>query len=718
MEQNFISYKVVGIGPSQFARYMNISEVQSNTGVSAAQHNTEKKQDFPCSDVSVNTFFDNTSTVDPYHDPFMCPTGSCGSSRTEELYKFSEDYDTEQLIVGGMNPDLARQTAREHVEIRKKADQKSEKRDRLGEEGIGPEFILTPDGDIYFPEYNDSLEKMYERQQKSSFDMYHKEEHETVLRAYQKLRDGASQSAHVCHNYNEKGELEIRDVVILTYDHQSGRGEMHVLNISNQGTMHATVESALEAATQRLVGFETVRSDDICVFVRKDNPIDPVSLFQDQHVQPSFSQHRSVYTEKNPEPHRLSTPLPDASFPNRPVFDADRSHDVPFTLPLYLQRLTGRDSEGNSMAVKAEYMEKSVFPDVSIKTEVVKQEKHFFAMKEKEQKTIDKKEAAGIGKSLFIITKTEVAKGSIPVFLDVLTGAPDQSIEIRKFLFNTKKQKEKNVSSETKYKKTKEHFKQQLLQKRIAVFDSEASRQKNVVELKRESKMSAVIYMTREFRKIKKELKRKKIESLPAVIKMKKEKLRKNSLLRRIKTDTVEILFSFAKDRLSNRKKELNSKEPVSFKQRQDRAVRIFTKISLLLRKEFMRSKKYNESRTMELKEKRKEQKNHMRILVLQFVQVFAYLQLLGYIKSKDFHINPDQKKKSDNHNIVKQEQICSSTPWILLAIVRYLVAIREQGKTVVVPKKKKQKVRTRTVAKVIYQRQRDALIQKNVYVL
>ena len=74
--------------------------------------------------------------------------------------------------------------------------------------------------------------------------------------------------------------MDIRDVVLLTYDSQTNTGRMHILNISQEGKNHKTLESARDAMQKRLGGFEgEMKTDTVFLCVREEKPIDPMSFY-------------------------------------------------------------------------------------------------------------------------------------------------------------------------------------------------------------------------------------------------------------------------------------------------------------------------------------------------------------------------------------------------------------------------------------------------------
>ncbi|KKR26824.1 MAG: hypothetical protein UT57_C0026G0009, partial [Microgenomates group bacterium GW2011_GWC1_39_7] len=298
----------------------------------------------------MNTLIHTITGIGPSR--FARYMAGCVTENENQLYKDVEDYETKKLIATShIDHDVARDLAHNIVSKRKDVDDRYKEKDQQGIEGKGPEFEFTPEGDVRFPEFNECLGEMCERQKAVRPQEYNKEEHDTVISAYQTLRNGAKQAAHIVHHYNE-GELDIRDIVILTYDHKTNTGQMHVLNISREGKNHQTLESAREAMKTRLGGFtEEIKTEGVFLFVREEKPIDPVSLFREKTNSEEI--HERTVTSLNDyrkEPvreFRTANSVQETMPIIRTVVYADTNKDdVPFRLPLFLQRLMGRDENG------------------------------------------------------------------------------------------------------------------------------------------------------------------------------------------------------------------------------------------------------------------------------------------------------------------------------------------------------------------------------------
>lgn len=268
----------------------------------------------------------------------------CTSENCSQLYADIEVLEKKKILIQSPVEDgVAKAAAHRIVEHRRLADEKYLEQDELGLEGEGPIFELTQN-DVHFPEFGGGLHDMYERQRVLRPKEYNKDEHNTVVSAFESLRNGAKQAAHIVHHYNEQGELDVRDVVVLTYDHETNKGRMHVLNIAKEGKNHHSLESAREAMQERLTGFKEERSaEGVFLFVRQEEAVNPRSLFRDKEQglerPDTFSS-----TWKHERLDQLTEVERRQNI--RPVFRADAGDDhVPFRLPFFLARLMSRDDQ-------------------------------------------------------------------------------------------------------------------------------------------------------------------------------------------------------------------------------------------------------------------------------------------------------------------------------------------------------------------------------------
>jgi hypothetical protein len=589
--------------------------------------------------------FDTYSVLDR-DEPPQCFFGGCAPKNKDKLYEDSENYEVEKLIAQGVSEPEARRQAKEITKERRKDDELYEHRDALGIEGKGPEFTLT-ESDVLFK--NQSLHAMYEKQQNLMPEEYNTEEHATVLSAFQSLRDGVKQAAHIVHHYNENGKLDIRDVVVLTYDHETNTGQMHILNISQEGKNHRSLESAREAMQTRLGGFkEELKTDRVFLFVREEAPIDPVSLFREKSHAPEIHERTIIsLNDYGQEPSRevpIIQPAKEAIPFIRPVFQADNNKEnVPFRLPSFLQRLMGRDENGKLIKKEKPTKKKGKTIIVydnghkEIQRSKSKEETSSVVSRiEKQKEKADEKK-----KSITFAQQTGVGVGGALLLLDALTQpilplTRSEKKEIRKAKWRTEQRTSRGFSIK------KERAKRENT--RLAPASPNRGESRRVKRLRNKEKLKTIFTL--------------------------KEKRRKE--LRKEKKQAVGS-------------KEKRNKEKPGIHAKKLRLITVFEKVSRKIHKEVIGAKRKQERNSIG-------QKETVRRSILEFTRAWILFMLL---RSSSFEKQRHEKKENVlfiRKNNKEEKTIHESSPWILLAIIWYMTMIREQGKVVVLPQKKRKK--------------------------
>jgi len=275
----------------------------------------------------------------------------CVCEHSDIFYNKIEDYNTTRLMESGIKMIDAQMLAHQLVFENRTVDDTYLEQDENGIEGKGPQFSLTSNGDVYFSGFHGSLNTMYADQQIVLPDMYDSEEHKTVLSAYEALRNGATQAAHIVHHYNEKGELDVRDVVVLTYDHETNTGQMHILNISQRGKNHQSLESAHDAMQKRLGGFEEkMKADSVFLFVREEKPIDPLSFFREKinssKIQEANTSFLYDYLTEPVKEFDTVQQFQEVVSIVRTVVHVDTfEDDIPYVLPRFLEQFIKQDEK-------------------------------------------------------------------------------------------------------------------------------------------------------------------------------------------------------------------------------------------------------------------------------------------------------------------------------------------------------------------------------------
>jgi len=551
----------------------------------------------------------------------------CVCEEEDSLYQAIEGFETKKIIATSqMKADLARDVAHKIVDTRRGIDENYKEADQLGIEGEGPTFTFTTNGDVYFPEFDNCLGEMYERQKAVRPKQYRKEEHDTVLSAYQALRNGAKQAAHIVHQYNEQGKLDIRDVVVLTFDHQTNTGHMYILNISQEGKNHTTLESAHDAMQKRLGGFEEkVRTDSVFLFVREENPVDPVSLFRE----------RKIIRLTPIQPVKEAVPW------FRTVLNADKDSHIPFRIPLFLQRLMGRDEKG----------------------ELIQQKKQ----KEKKNKNVEIQKTTLSKETTSVVSRIEKQKEKVEKERRAIVVAEKTGVGIGGALFLLKKEAEQPLLRLTKKEK---RFALRVAHKHLGKPDSSLSPKLSFDRVKRDLRKAKLFHT----------LGSKDSIDNAKLVKYKDLKRPKDKEIKRLRNkETVHIIFPRKEKKRSVGSKEKRKKENSVLRAKELRLLAVLEKISRKIRKEGIYAKGKQERKMK---------------LILEFMRIWILFMLFRHSS-----IDKQQHEKKENVIFIgktnkEEKTIHEFSPWILLSIIWYLTMIREQGKAAIIPKKKKKNKR------------------------
>jgi hypothetical protein len=584
----------------------------------------------------------------------------CVCEEEDSLYQAIEGFETKKIIATSqMKADLARDVAHKIVDTRRGIDENYKEADQLGIEGEGPMFKFTTDGDVYFPEFDDRLGEMYERQKVVRPEKYRKEEHDTVLSAYQALRNGANQAAHVVHQYNERGELDIRDIVILTYDHQTNTGRMHVLNISQEGKNHTTLESARDAMQKRLGGFEEkVKTDSVFLFIREQTPVDPVSLFREQSDKNSIRERKII---------RLTPvqPAKEAVPQLRTVLNVDKDSHIPFRIPLFLQRLMGRDEKG----------------------ELIQQKKQ----KEKKNKNVEKQKGTPSKETSSVVSRIEKQKQKVEKERRAIVVAEKTGVGIGGALFLLKKEAEQPPLRLTKKEK---RFALRVAHKHLGKPDSSLSPKLSFVD---KAKLFHTLGLQDSIDNAK-------------LVKYKDLKRPKDKEIKRLRhKEIVHIIFPRKEKKRSVGSKEKRKKENSVLRAKELRLLVVLKTIRRKIRKEGIYAKGKQERKIIRPKES-------VQRLILEFTRAWILFMLFRHS-----YIDKQQHEKKENVIFIgktnkEEKTIHESSPWILLSIIWYLTMIREQGKAVIIPKKKKKnKRRGKKQRKLLWTRYPQRISQQGI---
>jgi hypothetical protein len=155
------------------------------------------------------------------------------------------------------------------------------------------------------------------------------------------------------------------------------------------------------------------------------------------------------------------------------------------------------------------------------------------------------------------------------------------------------------------------------------------------------------------------------------------------------------VIFSLKEHVVSKRVKEKGRKETLVFRKNELTLLSVLRKITGRIENQQKQGKRKIEGKRglhKQEKQMRLEKKTHIRRTVLEFIQAYIFFLLLTPAMS-----NKPSSETQGNvvflNKMKKEEQgVYESSPWVLLAIIWRMTAIREQGIAVPPPKKKKKK--------------------------
>ncbi len=175
---------------------------------------------------------------------------TCGCSK--EVFRQSYELLCQDLSIaykdqGWTDSDIRRKAARQFRD-RYKLDVYSYIRESTEKGAYYTAEFEINDSRVFFPSYNISLEALHDNQRRKTPDQYSLSDHQTSRMIEEAFRRGAT---IVVTSYAREGK-DNRDVVVMTYDHETRRGKQMIINAAPDGLFHSF--EGIQAIAQRQFG--------------------------------------------------------------------------------------------------------------------------------------------------------------------------------------------------------------------------------------------------------------------------------------------------------------------------------------------------------------------------------------------------------------------------------------------------------------------------------
>lgn len=145
-------------------------------------------------------------------------------------------------------------------------------------EYAGPEFTVTPDGQIYYPQYGTTLEQLHQNQLKRTPDKYSATEHATSRSIQAAFREGATV---VVTSYARNGK-DNRDLLVMEIDPVTKKGRTRIVNTALNGEYH-TFSGIREIAKKRFNNLTEIAHQEN-IFLLTDKSISRQKIKQSLRV--------------------------------------------------------------------------------------------------------------------------------------------------------------------------------------------------------------------------------------------------------------------------------------------------------------------------------------------------------------------------------------------------------------------------------------------------
>jgi hypothetical protein len=241
-----------------------------NEVVAPVKHKTDHAQDQYSQDFDMNPD-DPTKQNKPKPKCMGCPDDK---KLNKDLYTDALTSVAQQHNLNLNIPEERREAHMKILPLFRKRVQDNKRYERQDKEGPpmanGPEFVINENG-IYYPQFQKSLQQMYEDQKRLRPERYDPKEHATMTMVEETLMRGAKLVKHVSHNIDSEGNEAIRDEIILRWDQAAKKGTMEIRNIALDGNF-LSIENALQVMRRNSSGMSEV------------HPVNGVGIFSDSSL--------------------------------------------------------------------------------------------------------------------------------------------------------------------------------------------------------------------------------------------------------------------------------------------------------------------------------------------------------------------------------------------------------------------------------------------------
>lgn len=134
---------------------------------------------------------------------------------------------------------------------------------------VGPEFTLTSEGEIYYPQAHRTLEELYDRQHLYKPSEYSAREHATARLVQKALNNGATEVSHVSYYRDKTGMEQIRDFVTMKINTVHNKGAMYIQKITQDGHLFRMDEARAAMAKRYSDRIQIAPANGVFIFADK-----------------------------------------------------------------------------------------------------------------------------------------------------------------------------------------------------------------------------------------------------------------------------------------------------------------------------------------------------------------------------------------------------------------------------------------------------------------
>lgn len=572
-----------------------------------------------------------------------------GHSPSPSVYKISYLDDLKNLTAdhSDWSPSQIRKEAAIRFRPRFRQDKASSIQETRNEAmSPGPEFILK-DGEVYYPDYGMSANELNERTLRLNPSEYSLAQHQATAVMSEAFSNGATE---VVTTYHREGE-DHRDLVVMKYDPVTGKGKMTILNAAQDGNFHKFQDMQSVAKSQFVTHYEMRPANN--VFILSDKPL------AHQKVQKAlgYVEQRIASVLREPDRHVVDVKL-EQQKEVKELIHTSESH------PPLQSDSTSQKRERRDEVNRAEQIFQS--ERLSLTKSREKPERVLEVIQKRHRKMTETKTA------FHIVAETQVAVAAVPLLIASLAKelpkpirAVEKSIvrykkkEARRFKKIEKIQRMERRQSRERWRevvidKGKKEFR---VSKRRKIALRPESRGKRDVERKKRRKLEKRVKWKVLLEQTVSALPIKQTETLH--VPQKEKKLEK-------KQRRLAVLFLRLARKVNARERRITGVVEFTRKPQSQKGLHI--------EKPRLIDVAPKEIRRVERKMRREKKKEA--VARFSFAMIIWLVFTEGILQKKD---KTQNIKKTEQLNPLVQNE---PTHWVLLAIIWYLVMIREGGMT------------------------------------